>query len=326
MTDAARDILRLIDRQQRFIITTHHNPDADAIAAALSMAIFLKAKGKTVRVLNEDPVPHWLSFLPRANLFEQASAVTKINYDAAIVVDCGDFNRVGGVRQLLDPKKPVVNIDHHITNSRFGDLNWVTAEVSSTCEIIFDLLAAARFRINKALAVLLYAGIMTDTGSFRYENTTSRTHAIAAALMTYGIGAQDLHDRLYVGIPVSDMQHFIDVIHRAKLYLNNRVYCVSLTRAAAVAFSKSFDLKDKLFIFLRGIKGIEVAVILTELSAKEVRVNFRSQSDFDVAKLALGFHGGGHTKAAGGKFFGPIAEAERKILAAIRKQLGSRAI
>ena len=198
---------------------------------------------------------------------------------------------------------------------------WLHPKASSTCEMIFDLLKEAKHPLNKNLAILLYAGIMTDTGSFRFENTSAHSHAVAEELMAFKFSAARMYDRLYVGIPVADMKMFTDVIHKAQLLDNNRVFCVSLSKKAAGRFSKSFDLKEKLFTFLRSIEGIEVVVILTELNPKEVRVNLRSQNDFDVAALAQQFDGGGHKKAAGCKIYEPLPKAQKIICAAIHKRL-----
>jgi phosphoesterase RecJ-like protein len=314
-------VLSTIRRYQKFLVTTHHNPDADALSSALAMAIFLKGLGKKVHVLNEDECPQWLEFLPGTSMFKKASAVSKLDYDAAIVLDCGDLERVGGVGKFIREGKPLVNIDHHMTNDKFGSINVVCPNASSTCEMIFDLLKVAKYPLNKNLALLLYAGIMTDTGSFRYENTSAYSHEVVEKLMAFKFSAARMYERLYVGIPVADMKLFTDVIHKAQLSDGNRVYCVSLPKTVVERFSKSFDLKEKLFNFLRSIEGIEVVVILTELNPQEVRVNLRSQNSFDVARLAQQFDGGGHKKAAGCKIYEALGPAQKTICRAIRKDL-----
>jgi bifunctional oligoribonuclease and PAP phosphatase NrnA len=192
---------------------------------------------------------------------------------------------------------------------------------SSTCEILFDLFKAGNVKLNKDISLLLYAGIMTDTGSFRYDNTFARTHEIASELMKFGLSAPDLHQRLYVGIPAADIKGFVDVIHNAELLLKNQVYCVVLTKKILDGFTKKFDLKDKIFGFLRSVEGIEVVVILHELHPRLTRINFRSQNTFDVAKLASQFNGGGHKKAAGAKLDLGVMESKKKVLAAIKKSL-----
>lgn len=316
-----KSVLNTIRRHREFLVTTHHNPDADAVSSALAMAMFLKSMGKKVCVLNEDACPQWLKFLPGTSMFKKVSDVKKVDYTAAIVLDCGDLKRVGGVKKFIQEGKPLINIDHHVTNDKFGSINVVAPKASSTCEMIFDLFKEAGHPLNKNLALLLYAGIMTDTGSFRFENTSAHSHAVVEKLMAFNFSAARMYDHLYVGIPVKDMKLFTDVVHKARLLYGNKVFCVPLPRRVVERFSKSFDLKEKLFTFLRSVEGIEVVVILTELSPKEVRVNLRSQNDFDVASLAQQFDGGGHKKAAGCKIYRPLLQAQKIICSAIHKKL-----
>jgi len=316
-----KNVLSTIRRYQKFLVTTHHNPDADAVSSALTMALFLKSLGKQVYVLNEDACPEWLKFLPGTSMFKKAINIKELNYDVAIVLDCGDLERIGGVSKFIQEDKPLVNIDHHVTNDSFGSVNVVHSKASSTCEMLFDFLKEAKHPLNRNLSILLYAGIMTDTGSFRYDNTSAHSHAVAEELMNFKVSAADMYRRLYVGIPVADMKLFTDLIHKAQLLDNNRIYCVSLSKAVKDSFSSSFDLNEKLFTFLRSVEGIEVVVILTELNDKEIRINLRSQKDFDVAVLAQQFNGGGHKKAAGCKIYESLASAQKTICAAIHKKL-----
>ena len=303
------------------MVTTHHNPDADAIASVLTMAMYLKSLGKKPQVFNEDACPQWLRFLPGSSSFKKIGGTKKFDYDAAIVLDCADLKRVGGVIDYIQDSKPLVNIDHHVTNEGFGTINVVVPTASSTCEMLFNFFENAGYPLNKDLAVLLYAGIMTDTGSFRYDNTSAHSHKVAARLMAFKFSAAEMYRRLYVGIPVADMKNFTDLIHRARLLDNNRVYCVTLTKADKDRFSSSFDLNEKIFAFLRSTEGIEVVVILTELKPGEVRVNLRSQNCFDVASLAKQFEGGGHIKAAGCKINGSLASAQKIICSAIHQRI-----
>src|ERR1700691_3964101 len=116
-------VLKIIRRYRKFLVTTHHNPDADAISSALAMAIFLKSQGKQVHVLNEDACPQWLKFLPGTSMFKKAGDVKKVDYEVAIVLDCGDLGRTGGVEKFIQAGKPLINIDHHVTNKGFGSIN-----------------------------------------------------------------------------------------------------------------------------------------------------------------------------------------------------------
>lgn len=312
-----------IKKHRSFLITTHHNPDADAACSALAMAAVLKKMGKRTTVVNEDSLSSWLTFLPQSKGFLRRSQLKKAPaFDAVIILDCGDYERIGGVSKLIGAHR-TINIDHHVTNDSFAHINLVWPKASSTCEMLFELFKEAKVKLDKDLSVLLYAGIMTDTGSFRYDNTTAQTHTIAAELMSFGLSASDLYQRLYVGIPSRDIKGFVDVIHSAELLLNNKVYCVMLPCKTAESFSKGFDLKEKLFGFLRSVEGIEVVVILHQLASRVTRINLRSQNKFDVAKLASQFNGGGHKKAAGAKIQAGLEESKKKVLAAIKRGLRS---
>ncbi len=309
-----------IRKHKSFLITTHHTPDADAACSALAMAMVLRKMGKKTVIVNEDALPEWLTFLPHAKSFHKKIDIKQPDFDAVIMLDCGDLGRIGGVRKWID-QETIINIDHHITSDSCGKINLVWPKASSTCEILFYLFKAAQVHLNKNLVLLLYAGLMTDTGSFRYDNTSAETHRIAAELMKFGLSASDLYQRLYVGIPSVDIKGFVDVIHSAELLFNNKVYCVMLPKKVMDGFSKKFDLKEKIFGFLRSVEGIEVVVILSEMKPGQTRVNLRSQNHFDVAKLASKFNGGGHKRASGAKLDIGLEESKKKILAAIKKGL-----
>jgi phosphoesterase RecJ-like protein len=309
-----------IKKHKRFLVTTHHNPDADAACSALAMAIVLKKMGKKTIVVNEDSLPAWLNFLPQAKDFNKKADIKTPVFDAAVILDCGDRLRMGNVSEFITTQR-TINIDHHITNDSFGHVNVVLPTSSSTCEMLFDLFKAGNVKLDKDISMLLYAGIMTDTGSFRYDNTSAKTHAVCAELMKFGLSASDLYERLHVGIPSMDIKSYVDIIHSAELLFKNKVYCVSLPKKVTDIISTGFDLKEKIFGFLRSVEGVEIVVILTEVTDQLTRINLRSQKNYDVAKLASQFNGGGHKKAAGAKMELGLEETKKKILAAIRKSL-----
>ncbi|MBF0512420.1 MAG: DHH family phosphoesterase, partial [Candidatus Omnitrophica bacterium] len=242
MMAGLNDVLKILQRYQKFLVTTHYNLDADALCSVLATVMFLKACAKTVVAVNEDVIPQWLQFLPGSTMVKKVSDLKIFDYDAAIVLDCGDLGRIGEVKKIIDTKKPLINIDHHVTNDHFGSVNLV-AQASSSSEIVFDLLAKARFPLNKNLATLLYAGIMTDTGSFRYENTNAHCHEIVSQLMKYKFSVSGMYDSLYAGIPASNMKMFAGLIHKVKFMEGNKVCILSMTQKEAGRFLKSFDIK-----------------------------------------------------------------------------------
>lgn len=312
-------IIQALRKHRKFLITTHVNPDADAAASALAVALVLRSLGKTVTVVNQDVIPSWLQFLPKTSLFKKASALKNVDYDVAVALDCGDLARVGDVRALLKDDKPLVNIDHHKTNENFGDLNLVLPKSSSTAEVLYGLFSEMNVRWTKELAALIYAGIMTDTGSFRYDCTSPETHRIAGELMAFGVSPSDMYTRIYDVIPMKDLKLFLEIANDVEFLSNGRIACVELHKSILSKFSDGFDVRDKVFGLLRSTKGVEVIVIFNEINARQTRVNFRSKGDFDVAALALKFNGGGHAKASGCTVDLKMQETRKKILRELTK-------
>lgn len=314
----SKKIIQTIQKYNNFLILSHVNPDPDALCSQLAVLAYLKSIGKKATAVVEAKIPERFLFFPGARSVKVLSERMKASYDCVIILDCGDRARCGKSERLIGDAH-VINIDHHITNKDFGYLNWVDSKASSTCEMIFTLLAEVKFKLTNAMALNLYAGIMTDTGSFRFENTTPKTHAIAAQLRVYKFSATDLYRRLYESIPLSDVLYFTKVINGFEALYQNRVACVRLPKRVVDKFSENFDLRDAIFKFLRSIDGMEVFIILTEKSKKCTRVNFRSSGRVNVAKIANQFSGGGHKNASGGVIEGDIAYARTEVLKVVKK-------
>jgi len=315
-----RKILRTIQANKTFLISTHVNPDADGLTSELALALCLKSLGKKVHIINADKALGMYSFLPKKNLLKEFRH-TKIPYDAAIILDCGDLDRIGPVQSILRENKTLINIDHHITNDFFGDINFVDPHASSTAEILFDLVTKAKFKLTREVAILLYVGIMTDTGSFRYDNTTARTHAVVSQLMKFKFSVSEWYKKIYENIPFSDFELFNRVVHHFEVTHQGRVASLVLRENILHCFSEEFDLKDRIFTFLRSINGVEVIVIFTESKKNEIRVNFRSQGKIDVAQLASQYKGGGHKKASGCLLAESIESAKRKVFEDLKRIL-----
>ena len=316
-----KEIIKAIKNNKRFLVTTHVNPDPDALCSELAIAAILHFLGKNVSIINNEEVPIRFRFLPGINAIRAYREKQNIPYDCMIIVDCGDLNRIGKVLNLVKKDKMIINIDHHITNNLFGDVHCVNTKASSTAEILYDLLKEARCPLTKKLALYLYVGIMTDTGSFRYENTTGRTHLIAGELMKYNIPANELYRKFYETVSLNDLKLFTKVINRLEALFSGKVVCVELHRKILSKFSQEFDLRDMTFKFLRSIKAVEVIIIFTEMNRNETRVNLRSTNKVNVAKVAHFFKGGGHRRASGCLIRHNIQGAKKRMLNQIRRVL-----
>ncbi|HLF17321.1 MAG TPA: bifunctional oligoribonuclease/PAP phosphatase NrnA [Candidatus Omnitrophota bacterium] len=313
--------LAVIRKHKTFLISTHVNPDPDALCSELALYFYLKSIGKKAHIVNNEKVPERFLFLPGAKQIKVCSERGQASAQVALIVDCGELDRIGRVRQAVQKSTIIVNIDHHLTNDRFGHVNLVAPKASSTCEILFDLLREAKFTLNATVALHLYSGIMTDTGSFRYDNTSARTHEIASRLRRFKFSAAKLYQRFYEMIPLSDMEHFVEVVNRFDTLLRGKVLCIELHKDILSAFSEGFDLRDTIFKFLRSIKGVEVVVILSQVKQNQTRVNFRSSGKVNVATLAHFFKGGGHHNASGCTIDRNIKTARRLVLGKVKEMI-----
>ncbi len=319
-----KKVIAYIKRNKSFLITTHTNPEADAIGSELALYRLLKILNKRVTIINEDPLPYGHSFLPCADkIIKFKNNLKNIKFDCFIILDCSDLTRCGEVYRLNMDNKPIINIDHHISNERFGDINWVDTRVSSCAQLIYELYKKIHLPLDRKIALLLYVGIMSDTGSFRYSNTNSLTHRIASELLQYNLNVWRIYRNLYGNIPFEDMRLLISILPTMKLTAEGKVVWFQIRQNLLRNRKLSFDLSESVLNFGRSVKDAEVVVLFKEnLGVKdEIRVNFRSQGKIDVNKIAQYFGGGGHKTAAGATVKGKIDQVRKEVLAKIRESL-----
>ncbi|MDD4909879.1 MAG: bifunctional oligoribonuclease/PAP phosphatase NrnA [Candidatus Omnitrophica bacterium] len=314
-----------IEKNKSFLVSAHVNLEGDAIGSELALAHLLKLKGKSVAVVNDSRVPAEYSFMPAQEYLAGLNEVERQGrrFDAAILVDCSDMGRIGAVKALAERSRTIINIDHHISNARFADINWVVPHASSASELIFKLYKAEKARFDKTSALLLYVGLLTDTGSFRYSNTSPSTHRMAAELLKFGINARDIYSLIYEANPYSDMMALARAFTQLKRDAGGRVIWAKLKRDFFTKRKIKIDVSDQILGFARSVKGVEVAVIFKENlgDRREVRVNFRSAGKVDVAGIAASLGGGGHRTAAGCTVSGNIDNIQKKVLGMIREAI-----
>jgi len=313
------NVIKCIKQHKTFLISTHVHPDPDALCSEMAAYYYLRSIGKKVHIINEETVPSRLKFLAGTSMIRAFKEALRTRFDAAIIVDCGTLERIGKVSRLITEKTAIINIDHHITNDYFGSVNLVRPKASSTAEVLFDLLKAGHCKLNDRIAMHLYAGIMTDTGSFRYENTTARTLRIAAELKEFNFSTLKLYQQLYEVIPATDMKYFTKVASSFELHFNNKAVFVVLDDDVQSNFSEDFDLRDTLFKLLRSIKDVQVVAIFTQSEKNQTRVNFRSSGRVNVAKLAHALNGGGHHNASGCMIDRNMKQAKAEVLGRLKR-------
>ncbi|MBM3244283.1 MAG: bifunctional oligoribonuclease/PAP phosphatase NrnA [Candidatus Omnitrophica bacterium] len=319
-----KKVIRLIRKNKTFLITAHTNLEGDALGSELAFASLLKSIGKKAIIVNDDILPQGYEFLPGLNSVKRYKAGMDIGkFDCFVLLDCSDLKRPGNVYKLNNEKKPVLNIDHHISNVYFGDYNWVEPRASSCAEMVYKLFKAMRVPLNKDAALSLYAGILTDTGSFRYSTTSSFTHQATADLLRYGINIVEVFRNIYENKPYQDMLLLARILSSIKRTASGKIAWVELKRGISHNKGIAFDLSERVLSFLRAIKDVEVALLFKKIEGRvnEVRVNFRSQGKADVNKIAQSFGGGGHKTASGCTVKGSIQQVKAKVLAKIKEGL-----
>jgi bifunctional oligoribonuclease and PAP phosphatase NrnA len=295
-------VVAYVKRNNNFLITTHTNLEGDALGSQISMWCLLRRLGKRASMMNDDAVPYGYDFLPFLDRIERFSHKTAgIKFDCLTILDCSDLRRCGQVSTLPLEGKAILNIDHHISNSRFGHLNWVEPTSSSCSEMIYKLYKALRVPLGRQEALLLYAGIVTDTGSFRYPNTNKFTHQVAADLLNYGLDVSEIYKKVYEDLPLVDAKLLLKILPTIQLSRDGKIAWFQVKRGLFKDRTISCDLGEQLLHFARSIKDVEVALLFKEnlKSRGEVRVNFRSRGRVDVNTIAHFFGGGGHKTASG---------------------------
>ncbi len=312
------DVLR---GKQRFLVMSHLRPDGDALGCTLAMGLCLRQLGKDVTMWNEDGCLEKFSFLPGSELVQKPTA-EKQNFDAVIVLDTAVKERVGTCLASVGHADVWINIDHHISNPRYGDLSYIDSTSPATGQILFELFRQCELPLTYEMADNLYVAISTDTGSFQYPNTTARTYEIAAELVRIGAKVGDLAQKLYESYPRRRIELLKSLLNALEFSSNDRVASFALTQAASLAIGAQPEDNEGLIDTIRAVQGVIVAVFFEEIADGKVRVSLRSKDPrADVCKIAQLFGGGGHTLAAGIRMSGPLATAQQRVLQAIDEQL-----
>lgn len=305
-------IVSAISQRQRFVVVSHARPDGDSLGSELAMALALRDLGKEVRVVNHDPAPSYLASFPAVAEVEVRDAVEG-TFDAAIVLECGSLGRteVSGLDRYF-----VINIDHHVGNTMYGDLNWFDATAAACGEMVFDVLQGLGVTLTPAIATHLYVAILTDTGSFRHSSITARTFEICAALAGAGVAPAEVADRVYQNSSVGKLRltgtllDAMDLVaggHVAILYVDDRI----LERTGCA----SDDLEGLINMPLAA-QSIKAVVMFKEVD-RQLRVSLRSKGAVDVRAVATFHGGGGHKNAAGFSIPEPDESSRPTVVAAV---------
>lgn len=314
------EVVERLLRARRVLTICHENPEADALGSALALAMLVEAHGGAATPVCADPMPPMYKFLRGMDRFRQEPDPT-LDYDLLVVADCGELERIGPVlesyRELFE-RVPILDIDHHLSNPRFGAIDWVDAESSATCEMV--TLLALRLGVpldagGGMLASALTAGIVMDTSNFQHPNTTPRTLTVAAALREAGASLSEIARRLYRTKPNTQLVLFGRVLARMESDCDGRVVWSTLELADLAAAGAGTEEAEGLIDLLSQAEDAEVAILFKE-AAGETRISVRTRAGgVDATVLTGTFGGGGHARAAGATVYLPPAEARQIVLA-----------
>ncbi|MBI2058361.1 MAG: bifunctional oligoribonuclease/PAP phosphatase NrnA [Nitrospirae bacterium] len=312
-------IVRFIHKGKKFSVASHVGPDGDALASTLALAMGLKRLGKQVVPYNRDPVPQNLRFLPGWESLTSDIPSFKI-FDGVFIVDCGDVDRIRDGFGA-EPKPPLVNIDHHVTNPRFGTHNLILPDASASGQVVYYLLKALGVEITSELAWNIFAALVVDTGSFQYSNTTPETLRVAAEMVALGVKPEVVTESLHYHVPEKKWRLLAHSLNTLRLELGGRLGLMNVTQAMLRECGATFEDNDGFVEMIRQLDGVEVAALLKEHGADKVKVSLRAKDRADVSRVAQVFGGGGHRNAAGLTLQANLEEAERRLTAEVEKVL-----
>lgn len=314
--------VQVIQAAGNIVLATHIRPDGDALGSLLGLADILGNMGKQVVCYLEEPVPAMYAFLPRAvrietDLDRVLGFARECGSDIMFInLDCGDLERLGKSGPALQTIHPCLVIDHHQGNSGFGDLAWVEPHRSSTGEMVYDLAAALGAEISKDAAECLYTAIVTDTGSFQYDSTSSHTFAVAGSLVACGVQPDVISQHLYDTASFGRLRLMQQVLATLQSYCGDQVAVIQVTRTMLQDTETTLEDCEGLINLPRSVAAVRVAVFLKESTdePKSISVSLRAKGDCDVAAVAAEFSGGGHRNAAGFRMSGKTLEQVRDRL------------
>jgi len=312
----------VLRRHHSFVLLSHVRPDGDAIGSQIALGCSLMAAGKSVRLLNEDGLPDSLTFLRGAEHIERPPA-TPVAAEVVIALDTATRPRLGAACLQAVANVPLwLNIDHHISNPGYGDLNLIDATSPATGEILYELIIALGLPLPDATRDALYVAVSTDTGSFQYPSTTAKTYDMAADLIRRGLDVGTLNSNTYDNHPFRRLELLRALLGTLELSSNGLVAHWTLREATRRELSLSAEDSEGLIDVIRAIRGVQVAVFFEELPDGKSRVSMRSKDRrYDVCQIAAEFGGGGHSLAAGIRMHEALDPAKARVLAAIQRRI-----
>lgn len=289
------NVLTSIRSHDTFLISTHKSPDGDALGSSIALGLALKKMGKQVTYAFEKPSSTKFSFLTELNAL--ADGNLEGTFQVGLFLDSSDPDHLFDAK-LMDKCGVRVNIDHHVSNVGYGNINFVDVHASATAEIVYDLIEQLEVEMDDQMALAIYTGIVSDTGNFKYSNVTFKTHEIAGKLYRFPNPYWEISKKLFDELSFEKVQIIGFALGKIQLIKDGKVALIYLSNEEMKQFTDDTDMEG-IINYARDIIGVEVALLLKETSPNVFKLSFRSNTTFDVSEVAVHFDGGGHAKAAG---------------------------
>ena len=323
---AARDVAAALTSARHVVLTTHVNADGDGVGSEIGLWHLLRAKGVAVTIANPTGIPNRFNFLVPEGADQSRDAVHQIERaDVVASLDIGDISRLGNLAAVINKRQPLfVCIDHHVGPVKLPSGPCLIApEATATAELVFDLSTVEGWPLTPESAQALYVGLLTDTGGFRFSNTTARALRVAAVLLEKGVDPESIYASVYASAPEGRVRLLAEVLQTLVVEPDVGLAWVSVPPDALRRHEVTADDLDGIVEFPRSIAGVRMALLFRHIGNGRIKVSFRSMGEVDVAALAHQFGGGGHHRAAGASLAGSMAEVEEQVLKAARHFLGN---
>jgi phosphoesterase RecJ-like protein len=322
MTLDWRTLIELVAGAQSFVLTSHMRPDCDAIGSEIALALALRSRGKTVRIVNGDAVPPHIAFIDPNHDVEVLGrdvAATDLSCDVLAVLDTSAWMQLGPMADVvrrMNAKKIV--IDHHVSEDDLGATMFKDADADSTGRLVLEAIDRLGIELTPAIATPLFSAIATDTGWFRFASVSEATLKAATRLVAAGARPHVVFAALYEQNSLARLRLQGRILSNVQSDLGNRMLWTTITQSDLRELGAEPTDTEDVINRLLGVAGVEVALLFLEIGPRETKVSLRSRSPVDVRQIAERFGGGGHRAAAGVRYPGPLAEAEPAVLAAVR--------
>lgn len=322
MNNSFLEIADAIRSHDSFILLSHVRPDGDAIGSQLALGHALEEMGKTVHYVNEDGLPDNLVFLPASEKIQTPPA-EPLDVQVAIALDCATKPRLGDNALHAASKAGLwINIDHHVSNPKYGDLNHIDSNSPATGQILYNLITEQNLPLPDVTRDAIYVAVSTDTGSFQYSNTTAATYEMAADLTRRGVDVGTINALTYDNNPYRRIELLRSLLNTLELENEGKVAHWELPNSVKEELQLKPEDSEDLIDLIRGIQGVIVAAFFEELPDGKIRVSLRAKdSSVNCSELAGLFGGGGHARAAGIRMPAPLSESRAKVLEAVSNAL-----